>query len=124
MSMRELLRIPKGYKITKIKYNEEAKEMHVDIEPYKRKKGVCSGCMRIHEETKHGIKIVKARDLPASEYVVYLHVTKRRYKCPKDGRIYNEYIEWLKKKEDIPEGMLKKYIGLHQLQQIKKPDGI
>jgi len=110
MSMRELLKIPEGYKITKINNDKNKKELNIHIEPYKRKKGVCSGCGNIHEETKHGIKIVKARDLPDSENAVYLHVTKRRYRCPEDNKIYIEHIDWLKKKEDIPEGMLKKYI--------------
>ena len=108
MSMRKLFRIPDGYKITKIETDEEG--INVYIGPYKRKKGVCSGCGKIHEETKHGIKVIKARDLPISGQKVYMHVTKRRYKCPEDGKIYIEEIEWLKKKGDIPEGMLKKYI--------------
>ena len=123
MSMRDLLNIPEGYKITKIDGDKNKDEFNIHIEPYKRKKGICSGCGKTHEETKHGIKIVKARDLPVCGKAVYLHVTKKRYRCPIDGRIYIEEIEWLKKKDDIPEGMLKKYIASHQLPQIKKQDG-
>lgn len=110
MTTRELFRIPKGYKITRIE--ETAKdEITVDIEPYKRQKGICSGCGQTHQNTYRGTRIIKARDLPACGKKVYLNVAKRRYLCPKDDKIYIEEIDWLKKKEDIPEGFLKRYIA-------------
>jgi len=110
MTTRKFFRVPDGYKITRIEETNE-NEITVDIEPYKRKKGICSGCGQIHQDTYRGIRIIKARDLPACGKKVYLNVTKRRYLCPKDGKIYIESIDWLKKKEDIPEGFLKRYIA-------------
>ena len=121
MGLKKLLNIPTGYKIIKIHENEE--ELNITIEPYKRKKAICSGCGKFHAQGFHGTKIVKVRDLPIVGRKVYLHVIKRRYKCPVDEKIYNEEIDWLKKKEDIPKDLLLKYISSQELQQIKKPVG-
>lgn len=110
MTIRKLFRVPQGYKITRVEEPNED-EITIDIEPYKRQKGICSGCGEIHQDTNRGTRIIKARDLPACGKKVYLNVTKRRYLCPKDGKIYIESIDWLKKKEDIPEGFLKRYIA-------------
>lgn len=110
MTTRELFRIPKGYKITRIEETVKD-EITVDIEPHKRQKGICSGCGQTHQDTYRGTRIIKARDLPICGKKVYLNVAKRRYICPKDGKIYIEEIDWLKKKEDIPEGFLKRYIA-------------
>ena len=107
MKARDLLNIPKSYKVTKIESNPESLDIH--IEPYKRKKAICSGCLQEHEEGYHGFETTKARDLPAGGRKVYLHVKKRMYRCPKDGKIYVEYVEWLKKKEDIPIALLKMF---------------
>lgn len=110
MTERKFFRVPQDYKITRIVETAED-EITIDIEPYKGQKGICSGCGQVHQDTYRGIRIIKARDLPACGKKVYLNVTKRRYLCPKDGKIYIEEIDWLKKKEDIPEGFLKRYIA-------------
>ena len=107
MQMRELLNIPKGYKIIKIDQSAESIEIH--IEPYKKKKAVCSGCGQEHVKGYHGFETIKVRDLPAVGRKVHLHVNKRRYECPKDGKIYVEQIDWIKKKEDIPIDLLKMF---------------
>jgi len=44
----------------------------------------------------HSSKEVVVEDLPISQRRVYLHVRKRRYRCPEDGRIRTEDIAWLK----------------------------
>ena len=108
MKLRDLLNILKEYKVTKIEQNDESLNIH--IEPYKKKKAICSGCLEEHVEGYHGFEIVKARDLPAVGRKTYLHVKKRKYRCPKDGKIHVENIDWLKKKEDIPIDLLKKFI--------------
>ncbi|MBI4708141.1 MAG: transposase [Candidatus Omnitrophica bacterium] len=110
MTIRKFFRVPQGYKITRVEETVED-EITINIEPYKRQKGICSGCRQIHQDTYRGTRIIKARDLPACGKKVYLNVTKRRYLCPKDGKLYIEEIDWLKKKEDIPEGFLKRYIA-------------
>ncbi len=108
MSLKQLLRIPEGYKITKMEKTEETLEIY--IEAYKNKKAICSGCGETHKEGYHGSELMKVRDLPSGGRKVYLQVSKRRYRCPKDGRIYVEEIDWVKKKEDIPIDLLKRFI--------------
>jgi|ERR1035441_2225895 transposase len=107
MQMRELFNTPKGYKISNFENNPESLDIH--IEPYKKKKAICSGCGEIHTKGYHGFEIIKVRDLPAVGRKVYLHVKKRQYVCPKDGKIYVEQIDWIKKKEDIPIDLLKMF---------------
>ena len=107
MSVKRLLNIPKGYKITNLKTVEDAIE--VDIEVYKNKKAICSGCGEEHSKGYHGKVIVQVRDLPVCGQKVYLNVSKRRYRCPKDNKIYVEEIEWIKKKEEVPIDLLKMF---------------
>lgn len=108
MKLKQLLNIPRGYKVIQLEETPEALDIY--IEPYKNKKAICSGCGEIHKEGYHGTELMKVRDLPISGRKVYLHVTKRRYRCPRDGKIHIEYIEWAKKKEDIPIDLLKRFI--------------
>jgi transposase len=72
-------------------------EIHLRLEPYKRKEAICSGCGEIHGSGYHSEKEVIVEDLPISERRVYLHIKKRLYRCSKDGRIYVEKIEWVNK---------------------------
>ena len=106
---RKLLKIPEGYKAEKVDFTEE--EVHIKIRPHKHKPVVCSGCGQTHNKGYHGSEIVKVRDMPSVGRKVYLHVVKRKYKCPVDGRIYVERLDWTKKKEDIPLDLLKKFIA-------------
>ena len=46
-SIRKQLNIPQ-YKITRI-ISENDKEIHIRLEPYKRKAFVCSGCGEVHK---------------------------------------------------------------------------
>lgn len=107
MSIKKLLNIPQGYKILGIEETEDTVE--VKIEAYKNKKAICSGCGEFHKQGYHGVTQVKVRDLPVCGRKVYLNFNKRRYRCPKDGKIYVERIEWIKKKEDIPIDLLKMF---------------
>lgn len=94
-SIRRILNIPE-YKITGIiSYND--KEIRIRVVPYKRKVFICSGCGKIHKAGYHGVGEVIVEDLPLIERRVYLHVIKRRYRCPRDRRIYVEQISWIKK---------------------------
>ena len=108
MDIRQLLRIPEGYKIEKIDFNEE--EINVKLRPYKRKLFVCSGCKEVHKNGYHSSEEIKVMDLPVVGRRVYLHVLKRKYRCPRDGKIYVEELDWAKKKEDIPIDLLKRFI--------------
>ena len=94
-SIRKRLNIPE-YKITGI-LSETDKEIHIRIEPYKRKQFICSGCGKIHKVDYHGSEESVAEDLSLFEKRVYLHVVKRRHVCPLDQRTHIEDIAWLRK---------------------------
>ena len=82
------------YKTTEV-LSYTSKEMHLLVEPYKRKKAVCSHCGEIHSSGMHSHKEVIAEDLAMSGCRVFLHVIKRRYHCPDDGQIHVESVDWL-----------------------------
>ena len=84
------------YKITAI-LKETDKEIHIKLEPYKRKPFVCSGCGQVHKIGQHALEESTVEDLSMFEKRVYLHVLKRRYKCPVDNCTHIEEIPWLKK---------------------------
>ncbi len=94
-TIKKLLDIP-AYKVTKI-ISKNEKEIHIQIEPYKRKGGLCSGCGEIHKKGKHSFRKVIVEDRSLCELRVYLHVIKRNYCCPKDKKIHTEKISWLNK---------------------------
>jgi transposase len=94
-SITQALGIPE-YRITGILSNTD-NEIHIQIRPYKRKKVTCSGCGENHDSKKvHSLKEIAVEDLRLFDKRVYLHVIKRRCRCPKDGRVYVEVVEWLK----------------------------
>lgn len=93
-TIRKLLEIPE-YKITDVEREKE--QLQIWLVPYQRKRAVCSGCGKIHTQGYHSSKESIAEDLPMGERRVYLHVEKRRYRCPQDGRIYTEQIDWISK---------------------------
>lgn len=86
-----LLKIP-GYKIKDVKKTEN--EIHIQIEAYKRNGGKCSGCGRRHGGL-HSVREMMAEDVRLGSRRVFLHIPKRRYRCPVDGRIHTEEIEWI-----------------------------
>lgn len=91
-NIRGLLKIP-GYKIKEvIEKTEDA--IHIRIEAYKRNRGICSGCGQGHGGL-HSVQEMTAEDVRLGERRVFLYISKRRYKCPLDGRIHTEEIEWI-----------------------------
>ena len=92
--IKKLLNIP-GYKITDTSLFDTA--IHLYLEPYKKRKPTCPQCGEEHTEGYHSSQWTEAEDLPISGKRVYLHIRKRRYRCPRDGKIHTEDIPWLKK---------------------------
>ena len=92
-SITKTLNIPE-YKITKI-ISDTDTEIHIQLEPYKRKAFICSVCGNKHEGMARGIIEVVVEDRRLIEKRVYLHVIKRRQECSKDGQIHVEAIDWL-----------------------------
>lgn len=71
-------------------------EIHIKVEPYKRRLAICSGCGKKHRGL-HSYDEVIVEDKGIAGLRVYLHVSKRRYVCPEDKRIHTEEIPWLKR---------------------------
>ena len=94
-SIKKRLNIP-AYKITGV-ISENKTEIHLRLEPYKRKPFVCSGRGHIHKTGYHGKEESTAEDLPIFEKRAYLHVTKRRHVCPNDSQTHIEEVSWLNK---------------------------
>ena len=94
-SIKKILNI-QGYKIINIEEKKIEKGLYIRIEPYKRKKAICSFCGQQHKKGYSYKTESKVRDLDISGNKVYLMITKRHYKCPVDNRIHVERIEWLK----------------------------
>jgi transposase len=91
-SIRSLLDVP-GYKIIKIE--KSATRIDIWLEPYKRNHGICSGCGKTHKKGFHSSKETTAEDVSLGNVRTYIHVDKRRYRCPHMGRICTEEISWL-----------------------------
>ncbi len=93
-TIRKLLKIP-YFKVTEIiSINDE--EVHIKLEPYRRRLAVCSGCGKKHRGF-HSHDEVIVQDKAIINLRVYLHIVKRRYRCPEDKSIRTEEILWLKK---------------------------
>ena len=71
-------------------------ELHLLMRPKKRMKAVCSYCGQEHSEGYHSSDTVLAEDHSISGRRVFLHIKKRKHRCPKDGRIHVEKTPWLK----------------------------
>jgi len=97
-TIRKLLNIPE-YKVVRV--SSTASEIQVWLAPYKRNKPVCSGCGRSHTKGYHGMTEVIVEDISLGERRTYLHVSKKRYRCPVTNQIHVEKISWLNLKTRI-----------------------
>jgi transposase len=89
--IKKLLDIP-GYKITDASLFDT--EIHLYLEPYKKKKPLCPQCGEEHRGGYHSSQWTEAEDLPISgKRVTY----GREDIDPRDGKIHTEDIPWLKK---------------------------
>ena len=92
--IRKALNIPE-YKITKI-ISWDKKEIHLQLEPYNRKAGICSHCGLRHYQKHSDSKPVIVEDLSMAGLRLYLHVIKRKYECKQDSRVHVEKVDWIK----------------------------
>src|SRR3989338_9264064 len=90
-NIRGLLKI-QGYKIKGIDKTET--QIEVRIEPYKLNQGICSGCGKNHGGL-HSVQEMTAEDIRLGNRRGFFHIPKRRYRCPADGRIHKEEINWI-----------------------------
>ncbi|MBF0512404.1 MAG: transposase, partial [Candidatus Omnitrophica bacterium] len=80
-SITQALSLPE-YKITEVK--DDLVRLRIYVEPYKRKPFICSKCD------------VTVDDLTIFHKRVRLIVTKGRMRCPQDGKLHVEHIDWVK----------------------------
>jgi transposase len=92
-SITRALSLPE-YKITDVKDGLDG--LRIQVEPYKRKKFVCSKCGEVHTGKVNSRKDVTVEDLKLFDKRVWLIVTKRRMRCPRDGQLHVEHVDWVK----------------------------
>ena len=92
-SITQALSLPE-YKITDIK--DDLVRLRIYVEPYKRKEFICSKCGEVHVGKINSRKDVSVDDLKVFDKRVRLIVTKRRMRCPKDGKLHVEHVDWVK----------------------------
>lgn len=92
-SITQALSLPE-YKVTDV--NNGVDGLRIQVEPYKRKKFVCSKCGAVHTEKVNSRKDVTVEDLKIFGKRVWLIVTKRRMRCPQDGQLHVEHVDWVK----------------------------
>jgi transposase len=94
-SIRKCLNIP-YYKVTEV-ISDNVQQIHLRLEPYKRKAFICSGCKQVHKKGHHKDVEIVVEDLSLIGKRVYLHIIKRHFRCPVDKRIHAEDIPWVSK---------------------------
>ncbi len=105
-TIRKFLDIPE-FKVARIILYTDT-TIRILIEPYKRKKFVCSGCDSVLNEGYHSSKEAPVEDLALGEKRVWLHVVKRRFFCPKCSCIRTEKINWLKPRARVTDRLAKR----------------
>lgn len=93
--IRKIIKFPE-YRISEI-IKITDKEIHLKLEPYKKKKFICSGCNNFHNIGYHSSYEIIARDLSIGEKIVFIHVVKRKFRCPIKNKICVELLPWLEK---------------------------
>lgn len=93
-TIKKLLGLP-FFKVTGIILINE-KEIRIEVRPYRNRLAVCSGCGKKHSNI-HSYDEVVVEDRKICGRRTYLHVFKRRCRCPVDNSIRTEQIDWLKK---------------------------
>ena len=87
------------YKVTSIKSGLDG--FWIEVVPYKRKAFICSACNKVHVGTVNSLKKVTVEDLRLLDNRVHIVVVKRRMRCPEDGQLHVERVEWLKKRARV-----------------------
>jgi len=91
-TLTELLNIP-GVKVTEI-IKEEENKLYLRVEASEEKGAICSSCGKTHERV-HSIDEVMVEDLRLSGKRVFFVLRKRKVRCPEDGQIHVEKIDWV-----------------------------
>jgi len=93
-TLTRLLNIP-GVKVTEIK--EEGHKLYLRVGASEERTAICSSCGKTHERV-HSIEEVMVEDFRLSGKRVFLVLKKRKLRCPNDGQIHVEKIDWVKER--------------------------
>ena len=97
-SITQALNLPE-YKVTSIKNGLDG--FSINVVPYKRKAFICSACNEVHVGTINSLKKVTVEDSRLFDKRVRIVVVKRRMRCPQDGCLHVERVEWLKPRSRV-----------------------
>jgi transposase len=103
-SITQALGLPE-YKVTDIE--DGLIRLRIQVEPYKYKKFICSKCGEIHAGKVNSLKEVAVEDLKLFDKRVQLIVTKRRMRCPQDGKLHVEHVNWVKPRARVTNRLAK-----------------
>ena len=93
-TLNSLINLP-GYVVEEIlKFTDV--EIRLLMRPKKNLVAICSHCGQAHTAGFHGTDVVIAEDQPMCGRRVFLHIKKRKHRCPQDGKIHVEHTPWLK----------------------------
>jgi len=94
-TLNALINLP-GYTVEEILGKTET-EIHVLMRPLKTLSMTCSFCGESKDHGIHSNTIVIAEDKNICDRRLFLHIRKRKYRCPKDNnKIHVESTPWLK----------------------------
>ncbi len=93
-TLNKLINMP-GYVVEEILEFTDT-ELHLLMRPKKKMMATCSHCGQVHTKGYHSSDTVIAEDHPISGRRVFLHIRKRKHRCPEDGKIHIESTPWLK----------------------------
>jgi len=93
-TLNKLINLP-GYTVEEVlEFNDL--EIHLLMRPLKNNIAICSSCKKPHMAGFHSTVIVVAEDQSMCGRRVFLHIRKRKYRCPEDQKIHVEDTPWLK----------------------------
>lgn len=90
----ELLTLPNFQVVSVLEQNGNSIHLYVDL--VESAAPACSACGMIHHSSVHSIGWLRAEDLPLCGKRVFLYIPKRKFRCPKDGKIRVEKFSWLR----------------------------
>jgi transposase len=93
-TLNKIVNLP-NYEVEEILvFNDE--EIRLLMVPSINNVATCSFCKKPHINGYHSEDTVIVEDYSISGRRVFLHIKKRKYRCPEDNRIHVEDISWLK----------------------------
>ena len=90
----KLLDLP-NFKVIKVSEHHE-NSLHLYVDPADPVDPICSACGSVHHGHVHSIGWICVEDLPICGKRTFLHIPKRKVRCPSDGKIRVEQFDELR----------------------------